>query len=209
MPLWHRHAVVGQAGRPGDRGRLLGPGHPAGPVAGGRAGPCRYLRLFGPVRPAGRPGRAVRCRLHLPRRAGWLPDLERWAGVVAHFLRPGGVFYLTEIHPVAQAFAEEPGLRLGYPYFPRPEPLASPVQGSYADPTAQVRQPVEYWWAHSTGEIVSAVAGAGLRIKFLHEFPFVEWPVPFLVRHDDDTWRLPPDAGGELPLFFSLRATSS
>jgi SAM-dependent methyltransferase len=32
---------------------------------------------------------------------GWLPDLERWAGVVAHFLRPGGVFYLTEIHPVA------------------------------------------------------------------------------------------------------------
>ena len=76
---------------------------------------------------------------------GWLPDLERWAGVVAHFLRPGGVFYLTEIHPVAQAFAEEPGLRLGYPYFPRPEPLASPVQGSYADPTAQVRQPVEYW----------------------------------------------------------------
>jgi SAM-dependent methyltransferase len=140
---------------------------------------------------------------------GWLPDLERWAGVVAHFLRPGGVFYLTEIHPVAQAFAEEPGLRLGYPYFPRPEPLASPVQGSYADPTAQVRQPVEYWWAHSMGEIVSAVAGAGLRIQFLHEFPFVEWPVPFLVRHDDDTWRLPPDAGGELPLSFSLRATSS
>jgi SAM-dependent methyltransferase len=140
---------------------------------------------------------------------GWLPDLERWAGVVAHFLRPGGVFYVTEIHPVAQAFAEEPELRLGYPYFPRREPLALPVQGSYADPSAQVRQPVEYGWVHSMGEIVSAVAGAGLRIQFLHEFPFVEWPVPFLVRHDDGTWRLPPDAGGELPLFFSLRATRS
>jgi hypothetical protein len=59
------------------------------------------------------------------------------------------------------------------------------------------------------GEVVSAVAGAGLRIQFLHEFPFVEWPVPFLVRHDGDIWRLPPDAGGELPLSFSLRATSS
>ena len=124
---------------------------------------------------------------------GWLPDLERWA----------------EVHPVAQAFAEEPQLRLGYPYFPRREPLAVPVQGSYADPTAEVRQPVEYGWVHSMGEIVSAVAGAGLRIQFLHEFPFVEWPVPFLVRHDDGTWRLPPDAGGELPLFFSLRATRS
>jgi 2-polyprenyl-3-methyl-5-hydroxy-6-metoxy-1,4-benzoquinol methylase len=140
---------------------------------------------------------------------GWLPDLERWAGVVAHFLRPGGVFYVTEIHPVAQVFAEEPQLRLDYPYFPRPAPLAVPVQGSYADPTAQVRQPMEYGWVHSMGEIVSAVAGAGLRIEFLHEFPFVEWPVPFLVRHDDGTWRLPSDAGGELPLFFSLRATRS
>lgn len=140
---------------------------------------------------------------------GWLPDLERWAGVVAHFLRPGGVFYVAEIHPVAQAFAEEPQLRLGSPYFPRREPLAMPVQGSYADPTAQVRQPVEYGWVHSMGEVVSAVAGAGLRIEFLHEFPFVEWPLPFLVRDDDGTWRLPSDAGGELPLFFSLRATRS
>jgi SAM-dependent methyltransferase len=139
---------------------------------------------------------------------GWLPDLERWAAVVAKFLRPGGLFYITEIHPVAQVFADEPGLRLGYPYFPRREPLAIPVQGSYADPTAEVRQPVEYGWVHSMGEIVSALAGVGLRIEFLHEFPFVDWPVPYLVRHDDDgTWRLPPDAGGELPLFFSLRAT--
>jgi hypothetical protein len=40
--------------------------------------------------------------------------------------------------------------------------------------------------------------------------PYVEWPVPFLVRHDDDgTWRLPRDAGGKLPLFFSLRAARS
>jgi SAM-dependent methyltransferase len=36
---------------------------------------------------------------------GWLPDLERWAAVVAHFLRPGGVFYITEIHPVALPLA--------------------------------------------------------------------------------------------------------
>src|SRR6266536_1415323 len=77
-----------------------------------------------------------------------------------------------------------------------------------AELPAQVRQPVEYGWAHSMGEIVTAVAGAGLRIEFLHELPFVDWPLRFLVRHDDGTWRLPPDAAGELPLFFSLRATS-
>ena len=28
-------------------------------------------------------------------------DIPQWAGVVARFLRPGGIFYITEVHPVA------------------------------------------------------------------------------------------------------------
>jgi SAM-dependent methyltransferase len=67
---------------------------------------------------------------------GWLPDITRWAEVVAHFVRPGGRFYITEIHPIAQVFENEgvaPGeLRLTYPYWEHPEPLAFPVQGTYA-----------------------------------------------------------------------------
>ena len=31
---------------------------------------------------------------------GWLPDLNAWAQVVAALLRPGGVLYLVEIHPI-------------------------------------------------------------------------------------------------------------
>jgi SAM-dependent methyltransferase len=31
----------------------------------------------------------------------WLPDLPRWAEVVAHFVRPGGFFYIAEAHPFA------------------------------------------------------------------------------------------------------------
>jgi hypothetical protein len=46
-----------------------------------------------------------------------------------------------------------------------------------------------------------------LRIEFLHEFDFVEWPVDFLVQGDDGRWRLPPGTKGELPLFFSVKAT--
>jgi 2-polyprenyl-3-methyl-5-hydroxy-6-metoxy-1,4-benzoquinol methylase len=29
----------------------------------------------------------------------WLSDLGRWAEIIAHFLKPGGVFYVQEIHP--------------------------------------------------------------------------------------------------------------
>jgi SAM-dependent methyltransferase len=142
---------------------------------------------------------------------GWLPDLGRWAQVAAHFVRPGGILYVAEAHPVLWVWDDgedvRPGqLRLKYPYWQQPEPLAVPVRGSYADPSAQVDEPTEYSWQHSLGEIVTAVANAGLRIEFLHEFPFVVWPLPFLEGRSDRTWRLPGELDGRLPLLFSLRA---
>jgi SAM-dependent methyltransferase len=142
---------------------------------------------------------------------GWLPDVRRWARVVAHFLRPGGTFYITEIHPVAQAFENEgvgPGeLRLAYPYWSHADPLRFDVKGSYADPSAPTEGLVEHGWNHSLGEIVTALIDAGLRIERLREYDFVEWPVDFLVRSDDGRYRLPPGSKGQLPLFFSIRAT--
>lgn len=141
---------------------------------------------------------------------GWLPDMTRWAAVVAHFLRPGGVFYIAELHPFALVFDESQEateLRLRYPYFPRPEPIALPVQGSYADRRAQVEQRVEYDWIHSMAEIVTSILSAGLRIEFLHEFPFgIEPQFPFLDRREDGRWYLPERQAGEIPLLFSIRA---
>lgn len=141
---------------------------------------------------------------------GWLPNIDRWARVAAHFVKPGGFFYITEIHPVVQVFDDDDGvaeLRLRYPYFSQAEPFEFETQGSYADPDAIVAQEVNYAWNHGLGEIVTALAAAGLRIDFLHEFPFVEWPLPFLQPAPDGTHRLPPEHDGRLPLFFSLKAT--
>jgi len=144
---------------------------------------------------------------------GWLPDITRWAKVVAHFVRPGGRFYITEIHPVAQVFDDDgtkPGeLRLRYPYWEHPEPLAFPTEGSYADRAASVATPMEYGWDHGLGEIVSALIDAGLRIESLREYPFIDWPVDFLAEQPDGTWRLPPGSPGELPLFFSILASKA
>ena len=137
----------------------------------------------------------------------WLQDLDRWAKVAAHFLRPGGVFYVTEFHPVLQTFGDSSEFSIGYPYFPRDEPLSFPVHGSYADPTAKVEADVEFGWPHSIGEIVTAVANAGLRVELLNEMDWVDdGHNPALVRCDDGLWRLPPSVDGELPLMFSLRA---
>lgn len=142
---------------------------------------------------------------------GWLPDIRAWAAVVAHFLAPGGTFFITEIHPVAQVFENEgvqPGeLRLTYPYWEHAEALTFEVKGSYADPDADVGEHTEHSWDHGLGEIVTALIEAGLRIETLVEHPFLDWKVDFLVEDHDGRWRLPPDAAGELPLMFSLVAT--
>jgi SAM-dependent methyltransferase len=143
----------------------------------------------------------------------WLPDLTRWAEVVAHFLEPDGIFYVTEKHPIVDVFDDEvtePTLRLRYPYWTNEVPMRFENVGSYADETKPVTVPYEYAWDHSLGEIVTAIAGAGLRIEFLHEFDFIEWPVAPLTEPDGDVWRVPPgrfgNPEGQLPLFFSLRA---
>ena len=140
----------------------------------------------------------------------WLPDIRAWAEVVSHFIAPGGIFFITEAHPVMNVFENEgvrPGeLRLAYPYWEHRDPLVFPVQGSYADPTADVGTQTEHSWDHGLGEIVSALIDAGLRVETLVEHPFLDWSSDFLVASGQGRFVLPPDAGGELPLMFSLRA---
>jgi ubiquinone/menaquinone biosynthesis C-methylase UbiE len=144
---------------------------------------------------------------------GWLPDIRRWATVVAHFLAPGGTFFISEIHPVVQALEDdgvEPGeLRLAYPYWEHETPLSFAVTGSYADPTADVGDQTEHGWNHGLGEIITALIDAGLTIESIVEHPFLDWSTGFLVEDPDvrGQWILPPGTPGEMPLMFSLRAT--
>jgi len=106
---------------------------------------------------------------------GWLPDIRGWARVVAHFLAPGGTFFITEAHPVFNSFQDEgvgPGeLRLTYPYWEHRDPLVFEVKGSYADPGADFGEQKVHGWDHGLGEIVTALIDAGLRIESLEEHP--------------------------------------
>ena len=142
---------------------------------------------------------------------GWLPDVRAWAGVVAHFLAPGGTFFITEAHPVMNVFENEgvaPGeLRLAYPYWEHEAPLTFPVTGSYADPDADVGDADRALagttaWARSSRRSSTP----GWSIERLVEHPFLDWKVDFLVDDGSGRWVLPPGAAGELPLMFSLVA---
>ena len=145
----------------------------------------------------------------------WLPDLERWAGIIARHLQFGGTLYVAEMHPFAETIddeAPEGVLRVRYPYFRDPaKPAVDAIHGSYADPDAETNGLFAYYWQHDLAEILGALTDAGLRIEHLHEFPFS--PAPFLdwmVQDEDRWWWLPADEGGyrkDLPFTFSLRAS--
>ena len=146
----------------------------------------------------------------------WLPDIDRWAQVVAHFLKLGGTFYMAEFHPFAHVFesadkeSADQRLRLAYPYSSKPnEPLRFEPQGSYAAPDAGY-QGVEYGWNHSLGEILNALIKAGLRIDFLHEFHYSVEGSMFrnMERGEDGYWRFKdPQERESIPLMFSVKAT--
>jgi ubiquinone/menaquinone biosynthesis C-methylase UbiE len=139
----------------------------------------------------------------------WLPDIREWARTAASFLKPGGLFYIIEAHPVSGALAVDSDVdafRLDGSYFEMPEPTRWEGDGDYADSTAKFENTVTYEFSHSLGEIVTSLVDAGLQLEFLHEHPFCAWArLPSMTRGDDGYYRLPGDEG-RFPFMFSLRA---
>lgn len=149
----------------------------------------------------------------------WLPDLAAWAQVVARFVKPGGFFYLFDTHPFLYTLETAGGsdgvasgmaggiedLRIGYPYFPDPQGLFfEGGEPSYAG--TEIIESGAYEWSHSVAEILGAVAGAGLRLEFFHEFPVNCYQAFPGMKQDADGWWRFPAFGERLPQTFSLRA---
>ncbi len=139
---------------------------------------------------------------------GWLPDLSAWARAVAKLLKPGGTFYIAEIHPVILLFsAQDRALVRSYPYFRTGEPITEEIEGTYADRGAAITNRREHCWIFELGQLVTALIEAGLRIEWLREHDATCCAiVPSLVEGEDRLFRL-PEGELSLPLSFSLRAT--
>lgn len=137
----------------------------------------------------------------------WLPDVAGWARVVAGLLAPGGFVYLAEAHPFAQILdSEAAGLVVGRDYFDV-APQVDECPYTYTDGPA-LSHPRQVEFQHRLGEIVTSLAGAGLRIEFVHEHDFdVGERFDSLERREDGTFGLPPGQP-RVPLMYSLRASA-
>lgn len=131
----------------------------------------------------------------------WLHDLDEWAGVVRRLLAPTGRFVCFEGHPAEWLFdADEDGRLIAteYDYFGGIE-ASRGWAPEYIDRLSipEAGQHWKYARAWTLGEVVTAVAGAGLRIERLAEYPVDWW-----AGHRD----LRPEDRGRIPLSFGLVA---
>lgn len=130
----------------------------------------------------------------------WVLDLTVWAGVVARLLAPGGHLYVFEGHPLNWVWSPEAAdvrLRADGDYFARSARANADFPGRFleraAAPGAPPARAFERQW--TLGEIVTALAGAGLALVRLDEHPEQFWP---------QFPHVPPDQLRRLPHTFSL-----
>ncbi|WP_233221393.1 class I SAM-dependent methyltransferase [Streptomyces carminius] len=143
----------------------------------------------------------------------YLPDLDRWARVVAGLLRGGGRAYVVEFHPLLHSLGDMPEegegdeLLLRHDYLGGRGPRHRRVRHSYTDGPPVGGAADSYEWAHGLGETVGALVRAGLTVTRLTESEELPWPRwPRMVRTDSGWWRLPDDRP-RIPLMYALLAT--
>ena len=139
----------------------------------------------------------------------WLPDVARWARIVADLLCPGGRLFLREYHPMSWAVDDgrTDALVLGYPYFEQPDPVHLDTPGTYVETAMEFSHSETRGWTHGLGQIVTAVLDAGLELTMLVEHDSApDEALPGLMRREGDgEWRL-IEHPERLPLSYTLQA---
>lgn len=135
---------------------------------------------------------------------GWLPDLNKWAGIISKYLKPGGQFVFVEFHPVVWMFDND-FEKVGYNYF-NTGALIETETGTYADREADLEQ--EYvCWNHGLSEVMGSLIQNDLTIRSFEEYDYSPYncfrhtiefePKKYRIAHLDN----------KIPMVYSLVAT--
>lgn len=98
---------------------------------------------------------------------GWLPDLDKWAKIIARHLKTGGKLVFVEFHPFIWMY-DDYFDGITYSYF-NDEPIIEVSTGTYAEKDADITNE-SIGWNHSISEVLTALLSSNLAIKQFKEF---------------------------------------
>jgi len=139
----------------------------------------------------------------------WLPDVARWAGIVAELLKPGGFLFMREGHPVMWSLADtrpDGLLVVEFPYFEN-EGTVFTEATTYVEHEGELTAPTIVSFNHGLAEIFNALWHAGMEITVFEEHRSVPWnPLgDEMEEYMPGEWQL-RHARERLPLTYTLRA---
>lgn len=137
---------------------------------------------------------------------GWLPDLKPWAQMIAERLKPGGIFYIVEFHPIAWMYdytVSPPQMKYHYA---QEEAIYDEYEGTYGDDTSTMISK-EYGWNHSLSEVIQSLIDAGLKINRVAEHDGSPYNVfPNMEQGLDELYYL---KDGLYPMIFEVLASKA
>ena len=134
---------------------------------------------------------------------GWLPNLDKWAEIVSHFLKAGGIFYIADFHP-ALWMMDENFEKIKYNYF-NTEVITEEISGTYSDRNAPIKS-IEHGWNHPFSEIITSLLKHNLQIEQFNEFPFTPYKCfNNLQQGEDGMWRI-TGMDEKMPMMYSIKA---
>jgi SAM-dependent methyltransferase len=134
---------------------------------------------------------------------GWLPDLDKWAAIISHFLKSGGMFYMADFHPVVWMFDDD-FTHIKY-YYENKEMIVMENQATYTDGGGNLTGK-EYSWNHSLSEVLNALINAGLEIKLFNEHMYSPYSnFSGSVEAEKGKWYI-KGMEGKIPVVYSIKA---
>jgi SAM-dependent methyltransferase len=123
----------------------------------------------------------------------WMMDIDAWARVVARLLKPGGLFFVHEGHPLNGVW------NIGEAAYVLDEADGDYFSGSLRSHLfsrgSEGGSPQYRQW--TLGQIINSLIAAGLTIEYLMEHPEEFYP---------EFWNMPPETIKKLPHTFTVMA---
>lgn len=136
----------------------------------------------------------------------WLPELDKWAEIISHYLKSDGMFNMVEFHPVVCMF-DKNCEKIKFSYF-NEGPVIEEIKGTYADWDADIQLPSAEW-SHSLAEVLTSLLKHNLKIVSFDEYPFSVYNCfSRTVKNKQGYWEI-EGLEDKIPMMFAVKAVNN